>query len=496
MTGRLMEPLRLAALAACDDDAVVAGEERLSHAMLARRVAALAERLLAAGLPAGAIVPIALENGADFVVALLGALAAGGRPLPLPPASTPTERLALLGLAAGAPVGPLLAMPGALAEGPLLGMPGGLAEGPLLAAPFDAEASTGVPDFGPAAEVLLATSGSTGAAKIARLAWPAVVWNGRAHAASLALGAGARVLVVSPLFHAAPLVAQLVGTLAVGGAVILPRGPFTPRGVLALAARERATALALTPAHAALFLRRAGAADGQTLDELRAVSIGAAPMPQAALAAFQAYLGAIAPAARLYVTYGLTEAGPRVTTLDLTARPDKAGTVGLPLPGIEARVLDPERPDPGQPLPPGAVGELWLRTPGRMRGYVGAPARMDDWLPTGDQAVIDEEGFITLRGRYSELILTGGASVAPQEVEAALAADPRVREAAVVGVPHPIYGEIVHAFVVPAVEVSEQELLAALGTRLAPYKLPRKVTLLADLPRTASGKVARRRLRP
>ena len=134
-------------------------------------------------------------------------------------------------------------------------------------------------------------------------------------------------------------------------------------------------------------------------------------------------------------------------------------------------------------------------TPSRMLGYLGEPPCEAEWLRTGDLGVIDAEGFVTLSGRLKELIVSGGVNVSPVEVEHALCRDARVREAAVTGEPHPLLGEIVRAYVVVASPVDEHALLATLAGHLASYKLPRKVNFLEALPRTATGKVDKRRLR-
>lgn len=460
-----------------DHEAIVTGTARVTNRELQRRVAALMGHLHGRGVRPTDVVPLALTNGVDFVVALLAVIGVGARPLPISPAWTPVERMQLLGD---------LSIPLALGEP-------GAAESwqptPLALAPFLQEAAPGERPPGASApaelastpEILLPTSGSTGTPRIVRLGLAGVVWNARSHAESVGLTPDDRVLVVSPMGHAATLVAQVVAGLLTGATLVCMRGPFMPRAFLKALEIERITATTLTPTHARMLLER-GTARGipiGDLSHLRWVSIGAAPADPALLASFAGFLAG-GGAARIFVTYGLSEAGPRVSTLPPERLADRAETVGRPLPGIAVRVVD---------------GELHVKTPSRMIGYLGEPPLSDDWLATGDLASLDDEGFITLHGRRKELIVSGGVNVSPLEVERALAVDPRVGEAAVVGKPHPVYGEVPVAYVVPARSVTSDDLLAGLEGRLAPYKLPRELVLVKALPRTATGKVDKAQLK-
>lgn len=477
-----------------DDEAIVTGTERVTTACLQRRVMALMGHLRERGIRPTDIVPMALTNGADFVVAFLAVLGLGARPLPISPAWTPAERMQLLGD---------VSVPLALVE------PGGAESWeptPLVVAPFGAEpgerpgasspSELAPSGLAPAAvtgaelamdtEILLPTSGSTGTPRIVRLGMPGVTWNARAHAESVGLTAHDRFLVVSPMVHAATLVAQVIAGLLTGATLVCTRGPFMPRAFLKALEIERITATTLTPTHARMLLER-GTARGIPLGDLsclRWVSLGAAPADPALLSSFAGFLAGAGPA-RLLVTYGLSEAGPRVSTLPPERLADRAETVGRPLPGIAVRIVD---------------GELHVKTPSRMKGYLGEPPLTDEWLATGDLASLDPEGFITLHGRRKELIVSGGVNVSPLEVERALAEDPRVSESAVVGRPHPLYGEVPVAYVVPArsvtsEDVTSDDLLAGLEGRLAPYKLPRELVLVKALPRTATGKVDKAQLK-
>ncbi len=451
-----------------EHEAIVTGTERVTMRTLQRRVAALMNHLRERGVQPMDIVPLVLENGADFVVALLAVLGVGARPLPISPAWTTRERETLLEgiLAPVALVEPTDPSGSRLASAHDVG-------------PFVREAEP--VSFAPDAEVLLPTSGSTGTPKIVRLGLAGLVWNATAHAASIGLGPEDRVFVVSPMVHAATLVAQVIAGVKRGATLVCQRGPFMPRAFLKALEIERITATSLTPTHARMVLER-GMSRGIPLGDLSRlawVSIGAAPAEAALLKAFSDFLAECSPA-RLYVTYGLTEAGPRVSLLPPDRLVDRAETVGLPLEGLTVKVEE---------------GQLFVRTPSRMLGYLDEPPLTEEWLATGDLASLDAEGFITLHGRIKELIVSGGINISPFEVEKAILQDERIRDAAVVGIPHPVYGEVPVAYVVPAMPLAPDEVLTGLGGRLAPYKLPRQVHVLAELPRTATGKVDKRQLR-
>jgi acyl-CoA synthetase (AMP-forming)/AMP-acid ligase II len=469
-----------------DREAVVCGDARTPYRMLWRRSAALANLLVDLGLAQGDVVPMRLDDDVDFIVGLLGALMAGGRPFPLHPGATQAEERRLLG-------GHDPALSLATTSEARVGEH-------AVCGPFRSEADR--PAIRPSApEVLLATSGSTGDPRVARLSLPGIAWNAAAHAESIGLTADDRLLAVSPMAHSATLVAQVVATLQLGATLVVAPRPFTTRTFIETLGAEKVTATALIPAHVRwLADQRAESLLAEAdLTHLRIVTIGAAPIAPGLLAAFSGLLAArTASRARVFVTYGMTEAGPRITTLGPADMSAHADSVGRPLAGVTVRVVNPAAPAIG--LPPGSEGELQVRTPGRLLGYLLAPpdagdiGETDVWLPTGDLATIDEAGFVQLRGRLKELIISGGAKISPREVEAALLENPGVRDAAVVAEPHDALGEIARAYVVPAGPLTEDEILADLATRLAPFKLPRRIVVVDALPYLPAGKVDKRRL--
>src|SRR5262249_2255225 len=177
-----------------------------------------------------------------------------------------------------------------------------------------------------------------------------------------------------------------------------------------------------------------------------------------------------------------------------------AGTVGFPLPGVELRVVDPET---GAQLASGEIGMIEVRGPNVCKGYWRMPEktraefREDGYFITGDLGLVDERGYVQIIGRGKDLVISGGFNVYPKEVETEIDAIPGVAESAVIGVPHPDFGEGVTAVVVPlpGVALSEADLIAALAERLARYKQPKRVVFVNELPRNAMGKVQKNVLR-
>jgi long-chain acyl-CoA synthetase len=195
--------------------------------------------------------------------------------------------------------------------------------------------------------------------------------------------------------------------------------------------------------------------------------------------------------------YGLTEASPVVSLNPLRGR-RKIGSVGLPLPDVEVKVVSED----GRALPPGQVGELVVKGPNVMKGYLNLPQATeevikDGWLYTGDFAKIDEDGFIYIVDRKKDLIIVHGFNVYPKEIEDVLYLHPKVAEAAVIGVKDLRHGELPKAFIVlkPAQEASREEILDFCRSILASYKMPRYIEFRTSLPKTATGKVEKRILR-
>lgn len=431
------------------------GPEGCDWATFMARVRALASVFSA---DRGRVVAFQMADGPRAAEHLVACLVSGAIVFPLPATATAHERTrALEGLDVARLVDAPLEVPGS---------PG------AWTAPADDDIA-----------LLVGTSGSTGRPKRVALRFGGLAWNAKAHADALALPTGVRTLIVSPLYHAFPLVALLLGTLLRGGAVGFLGGAFTPRGLLKAIAAESIGYVALTPTTLRLMRDRLATAELPPV-----VSVGAAPMtPQELL---EAEPWARANGARLYHTYGLSEAGPRVATLGPSEIATHPASVGRLLPGVEARLLDPTTGQPAE------EGELWLKSPSLMAGYYPEMEglRADGWLQTGDRARLDD-GVLTLTGRLKDVIVTGGVNVSLREIEEALLLDGRIAEAAVVAVPHAIYGEVPRAVVVAKSPLARQEVLTHLAGVLSRSKWPQEVLFLSDLPRTALGKVDKSKLK-
>jgi long-chain acyl-CoA synthetase len=232
--------------------------------------------------------------------------------------------------------------------------------------------------------------------------------------------------------------------------------------------------------------------EGADLSSLAAVTIGGAPVSRATLQR----LGERLPQADILVGYGLTECGA-VSRSPAGDRGRHLGSVGLPLPGIELRIVDED----GKDAPPGQVGEITVRGTEPPRRYYKADTETEHtwrngWLYSGDLGYLDDDGFLWITGRSKDLIIRGGHNIAPGEIEEVLFAHPAVVDAAVAGIPHDVLGEDVGAWVVlrEGSDTSPDDLRSHLRERLADYKVPRQVRLVQQLPRNAAGKVIKREL--
>ncbi len=297
-------------------------------------------------------------------------------------------------------------------------------------------------------------------------------------------------LVVLPLFHVNGIVAGTMTPLLVGGRVTLA-GRFAPAAFLEQVAAVRPTYFSAVPAIYALLstLPQDTAYD---VSSLRMAVCGAAPMPAELIARFEQRFGV-----PLVEGYGLSE-GTCASTINPLRGVRKPGTVGLPFPGQEVAVVDAD----GRPVPQGERGEVVLRGPNVMRGYLNRPeetarALRDGWLRTGDVGRFDEDGYLVLVDRIKDMIIRGGENIYPKEIENVLHAHDDVLEAAVVGRPDDVLGEVVVAFAAlrPGGTATEDDLLAHCAASLATYKRPVELHLLEALPKNPVGEIDKPTLR-
>ena len=280
----------------------------------------------------------------------------------------------------------------------------------------------------------------------------------------------------------------LLFAIAGGSELVLMPSPRPIDAVLRVLTKSRATIFPGVPTiYLAINLHpRVARFD---LSRIKLCISGAAPLPTEVQKRFEELT-----AGRLVEGYGLTEASP-VTHCNPFFGVRKPGSIGLPLPGVDARVVD----ESGEELPVGETGELLVSGPQVMKGYWNREEETrlvltDDWLHTGDMVRMDADGFFFVEDRKKDMINASGLKVFPREVEEALYRHPKIKEAVVIGVPDPYRGETVKAFVVlkPGETAGEDDIVSHCAEHLAPYKVPKQVEFRAELPHSAVGKPLRR----
>ncbi len=342
--------------------------------------------------------------------------------------------------------------------------------------------------------VLQYTGGTTGAAKAAMLTHRNLIANVvQTNAWNVRRQAGREIVLTTiPLFHIYGLTVGLLNALTEGDTVVLQTQPNLPE-LLTLIRRYRPTQFPGVPALYAGLLRQPKTNE-HDLRSIRFCLSGSAPLPGEVQRQFEALTGT-----RLIEGYGLSETSP-VTHANPADGSRRVGSIGLPLPDTDEKIVDLETGT--RELPIGEEGELVVRGPQVMLGYYRRPSETalvlkDGWFRTGDVARLDADGFAYLIDRIKDMINVGGMKVWPREVEEVLFRHPAVQEAAVVGAPDPELGEVVKAYVVlrPGAAATAADLMAFVREHLAHYKAPRSIEFLDALPRTGVQKVLRRVLR-
>ncbi len=275
------------------------------------------------------------------------------------------------------------------------------------------------------------------------------------------------------------------------------RGIYMPRfdagRWLEVVVKERPVAVFLVPAMTHLLLDHPGFEEAD-LSSIQICSVGSAPLAPFVIERLQEKM----PAAMVSNNYGMTEAGSVYCLTPQGEAVRRPGSVGQPVPPAEVRIVDSSEAE----VPTGEVGEVRLRIPGRPREYFGDPEAtsstwVDGWLVTGDLGRVDADGYLYIVGRSKDVVIRGGNNVHAADVEHVIMAHPAVQEAAIIGVPHPVLGEDVVAYVVlrPGQELDGEELRAYCLDELADYKVPREWHFVGELPRNATGKVIKPQLR-
>lgn len=486
MHGNIAHLVPDAAGRAPDRVALRADDTSLTWAELAAAVAGTAAGLRRRTTP-GDRVALALPNGIDFAVAYFAALTADCVAVPLDPGHPPAA-LAELVEACGARL--LVAEPGVQKTVPER-------DGLARATGYRELVADGEPvapgRSGEDLAVLLHTSGTSGTPRGAMLSHRALLANVEQLAGldPAPMGADDVVLLALPLSHAYGLGPGLHSVLRHGATgVLVPR--FDPAATLDTIEAAGVTCVLGVPAMYAAWCRQDGFAE--RFAGVRLAVCGAAPLP------YPVREAVAATGARVAEGYGLTEAGPVVTSTLASPRTE-AGSVGRPLPGVglglvgpDGDLMAPEDSEADENASPGTdPGEIVVRGDNLFSGYwpdgAGGPAA-DGWWRTGDLGYLDESGELFLVDRLGELIVVSGFHVYPREVEAVLASHPAVVEAAVIGVPDPATGHAVMAYVVADGEPpAEDELLAHCERSLPPFKRPVRLRFVRHLPHSATGKV-------
>jgi fatty-acyl-CoA synthase len=339
------------------------------------------------------------------------------------------------------------------------------------------------------------TSGTTGFPKGATHTVSTLLWNSFHQIGDFQVTERERYLCVPALCWAAGLHDFTLATLWAGGTVVLnASGGVTMEGLLQVIQGERITKVLLVPT---ILKQLVECPDLKRFDltSLEAVLTGAEPVPVPVIRRFNEVL----PETTLIQGYGMSE-GPTIATyLRAEDALRKVGSCGKPVTNCELRVVD----DQDRDLPPGETGEVLTRSPATMVGYwnredASAEALRGGWMHTGDLGTLDEEGFLTISGRKKDMFISGGLNVYPAEIESVLLGEPGVAECAVLGVPDDRWGETGHALVVPnpGAALEADALRERCREALASYKVPARIEIRAEpLPRTASGKVQKFKLR-
>lgn len=475
--------------------------EVLTYARLEDEVRRAQTYLLSLGIQPGDRVALQLVKGLPFIYLHLAVLRLGAISLPLNPAY-PAHELAYFLKDAAARLFVSEATAQAVVEGLRAELPaleqvvylaGESAESlasllPTAISPADLPPIPTDPDQ---VALMIYTSGTTGRPKGALITHGNLTANLTALHTAWGWRADDILLHVLPLFHVHGLVVALHGALHAGATtLLLPK--FDPRQTLEWLVARRCTVFMAVPTIHRRLVEVPDAAR-YDLSHMRLLTSGSDRLPDDLFARFRETFGHT-----LLERYGMTETGMNLSNPLHGER--RVGSVGLPLPGVEARIVDPATETP---LPDGQIGEVQIRGAHVCQGYWRQPEKTreafsaENWFRTGDMGLREPDGYFTLKGRAKDLIITGGFNVYPPEVELVLAEHPAVAACAVIGCPDAAWGEQVLAVVVAQENVSldTADLLAFCRSRLAPYKIPRRIVQIAALPRNTLGKVEKAKLR-
>ena len=467
--------------------AVIHGDRRITYRELEQAACALANHLRSLGLGKGDKVALMLPNCPEFIIAYFGIQKMGGVAVTLNVQSTPYELRHLLGNSDTR----CLITQGMLARrfeeireelplcSHLITTNGPEEDSPFSQIVAKGPFTTEIPELeGDDPAVMIYTAGLTGKPLGAvlthrNLLTQSVLLRTVCHRTEEDKDIG---LAVIPFFHSFGAAVNMLLPLRIGAGIVLMER-FTLDGIFGAIEKERVTYIAAVPRLFLGMLFHAGAEKYRT-DSLKFCITGGAAMPPEFIPVFEQRFGA-----KVMEGYGLTEASP-VSSFSRLDMPQKPGSIGIPIPGVVAKIVDEE----GRELPRGSVGELVLQGENIMKGYykdeeATAQVIKEGWLYTSDLGRMDEDGYIFLTGRKKRMIITSGFNVYPREIEIVLGLHPAMQTARIVGKEDLLRGEIVKAIVVKntGAEIEERELLKHCRTYLSSYKVPREIEFVTEI---------------
>jgi acyl-CoA synthetase (AMP-forming)/AMP-acid ligase II len=495
-------------------NAVEDGQTQLTYADLFERARSFGSALVASGIEQGDVVAIWAPNSAEWIVAVLGLFHAGAVLVPINTRFKGNEAADILLRSRARVLVTVTDFLGAdyiemlrstEVELPDLGLTV-VASGPAPAGAESwstfldrasdegrAEVDRRLVGLGPDdPSDILFTSGTTGRAKGVVMSHSRTLRVATDWVEMTGLCADDRYLMVNPYFHMFGLKAGILACVS-SGATMLPEAVFDVDRVLTRVEREKVTVLPGSPTIYQAILDHPDRS-GRDLSTLRVAVTGAADIPVELIRRVDDEL----PFSTLITGYGLTEAGTAAATAQGDDVETIATTVGRPRPGFEVRIVA----DGKVGVSPGEPGEILLRGPSVMIGYLDDPEATrqalssDGWLRTGDIGVVDQRGRLRIVGRAKDMFIVGGFNAYPAEIENALLRHPDIVQAAVIGIPDERLGEVGMAFIVPrSPGISSSEIIGWCRDQMANYKVPRTVTLVDELPMNATGKVVKDVLR-
>jgi acyl-CoA synthetase (AMP-forming)/AMP-acid ligase II len=486
------------AIASPNTIAIIDGYRTLTYSALHERASRLASGLLNAGLTPGDAVAVLLGNRLEYPEIAAGLAMAGLVMVPLNPRQVASEIAYVLGHSSAR----ALILDEALVRNlPEIGLPtliytlDGSSAGPeyedFLAKSRASDPKIYVPENDPFC--IAYTSGTTGQPKGVLISHRSRTLTIYATALDWGLGPGRRTVAVAPMYHGAGFAFAYAGVFT-GGSVVMQR-KFDPDETLQMVQDQKIESMFLVPTHAQM-MRSLGddAITRRDLSSLTTLYFNAAALP----VELKKWVLALFPQTGVHELYGSTEASI-VTSLRPGDALRKAGSVGHPWFMTEVRVV---RED-GSPTEPGEPGEIYSRSPFLMNGYLNDPVATaactteDGFLTCGDVVTVDDEGFISVIDRKKDLIITGGANVYPREIEEVLATHEAVAECSIIGIPDKTWGERIVAVIVlrKGQEIDQASIESHLRGKVAGYKVPKEIQVIAELPRNAAGKILKRDLK-